>query len=37
MDNVPFHKKIDIRTISSKHGQCVLFLMPYSPDFNPIK
>ena len=37
MDNAAFHKKKDIREITSKHGHYVLFLPPYSPDFNPIE
>lgn len=37
MDNAAFHKKKDIRQIASKHGHYVLFLPPYSPDFNPIE
>lgn len=37
MDNAPFHKKKDIREISGKHGHNVLFLPPYSPDYNPIE
>ena len=37
MDNAAFHKKKDICKISSKHGHDVLFLPPYSPDFNPIE
>ena len=37
MDNAAFHTKQDIREISGKHGHDVLFLPPYSPDFNPIE
>ena len=37
MDNAPFHKKKDIREITSRNGHHVLFLPPYSPDFNPIE
>lgn len=37
MDNAAFHKKKDIREISNRHGHNVLFLPPYSPDFNPIE
>lgn len=37
MDNAAFHKKKDIREISNKYGHNVLFLPPYSPDFNPIE
>ena len=37
MDNAAFHKKNDILEIARKHGHNVLFLPPYSPDFNPIE
>ncbi len=37
MDNAAFHKKKDVRKIASKFGHHVLFLPPYSPDFNPIE
>ena len=37
MDNAPFHKKNEIREIADKHGHHLLFLPPYSPDFNPIE
>jgi len=37
MDNAAFHKKKDIHEIATKHGHYVLFLPPYSPDFNPIE
>lgn len=37
MDNAAFHKKKDIRQIAAAHGHNVLFLPPYSPDFNPIE
>lgn len=37
MDNAPFHKKKDIKRIVHQHGHHVLFLPPYSPDFNPIE
>jgi transposase len=37
MDNAPFHKKKEIHEIDSQHRHYVLFLPPYSPDFNPIE
>ena len=37
MDNACFHKKEIIRNIARKEGHDVLFLPPYSPDFNPIE
>lgn len=32
-----FHQKHDLETIASKAGHQVLFLPPYSPDFNDIE
>ena len=37
MDNARFHKKDDVKSIVEKAGHTVLFLLPYSPDFNPIE
>ena len=37
MDNAAFHKKSIIIEIAKKAGHHVLFLPPYSPDFNPIE
>ncbi|EDZ68161.1 hypothetical protein NOC27_1488 [Nitrosococcus oceani AFC27] len=37
MDNVPFHKAVSSREITKKTGAGILFLPPYSPDFNPIE
>ena len=37
MDNAAFHKKEDIRAMAEAAGHNVLFLPPYSPDFNPIE
>lgn len=37
MDNAPFHKKEEIRKIAEDAGHIVLFLPPYSPDFNKIE
>ena len=36
-DNATFHKKEDVYEIAKKYGHYVLFLPPYSPDFNPIE
>ena len=37
LDNARFHKKDDVKSIAEKAGHTVLFLPPYSPDFNPIE
>ena len=37
MDNAAFHKKDEIRAMAETAGHKVLFLPPYSPDFNPIE
>ena len=37
MDNAPFHKKEEISAMAEAAGHRVLFLPPYSPDFNPIE
>jgi transposase len=37
MDNASFHKKDQIYAIAAKYDVYVLFLPPYSPDFNPIE
>ena len=37
LDNLPAHKPIAIREAIEATGACVLFLPPYSPDFNPIE
>lgn len=36
-DNVKFHNKEQLAAIAKRHGHYVLFLPPYSPDFNPIE
>jgi transposase len=36
-DNARFHNKNDLGDIAEKHGHHILFLPPYSPDFNPIE
>jgi len=37
MDNLPAHKPIAIRDAIEETGAVLLFLPPYSPDFNPIE
>ena len=37
MDNLPAHKITDIRTLIEATGARLLYLPPYSPDFNPIE
>ncbi len=37
LDNAAFHKKKDIHAMADKAGHKVIFLPPYSPDFNPIE
>jgi hypothetical protein len=37
MDNAAFHRKKQLFKIAARHGAYVLFLPPYSPDFNPIE
>lgn len=37
MDNLPAHKPIAIRDAIEAAGAFLLFLPPYSPDFNPIE
>ena len=37
LDNAPFHRKNDVFEIAEKAGHKVLFLPPYSPDFNRIE
>ena len=37
LDNLPAHKPSAIREAIEDTGACVLFLPPYSPDFNPIE
>jgi len=36
-DNAAFHNKAQLTQIAHKYGQNILFLPPYSPDFNPIE
>jgi len=37
LDNAPFHRKEDVFQIVEEAGHKVLFLLPYSPDFNRIE
>jgi transposase len=37
MDNAQFHRKGVLRKIASHYRILVLFLPPYSPDYNPIE
>jgi transposase len=34
-DNAPIHNAIKIRKLIESHGHKLIFLSPYSPDFNP--
>lgn len=37
LDNAAFHRPNDVKAIAEKAGHSVLFLPPYSPDYNPIE
>ena len=37
MDNASFHRKQALYDIADRYGVKLLFLPPYSPDFNPIE
>lgn len=37
MDNLPAHKVAGVREAIEAAGACLLYLPPYSPDFNPIE
>jgi transposase len=37
MDNLPAHKPAAVRTAIEQAGAALLYLPPYSPDFNPIE
>lgn len=37
MDNLSAHKRADIQLIIEQAGAKVIYLSPYSPDFNPIE
>ena len=37
MDNASFHRKAELRKIAARYQVRRLFLLPYSPDLNPIE
>ena len=37
MDNAAFHKKEVLQNLAGKYSQKLIFLPPYSPDYNPIE
>jgi transposase len=37
LDNAPFHRKTALRSLAGRYHHHLLFLPPYSPDFNPIE
>jgi transposase len=37
LDNLSAHKGELVRTLIAQRGACLVFLPPYSPDFNPIE
>lgn len=37
MDNETFHKRVDIQQPLTQHGHQILWLLPYSPDLNPME
>jgi transposase len=37
LDNLPAHKVAGVRALIEAHGAQLLYLPPYSPDFNPIE
>ena len=37
MDNLPAHKVDGVRTLIEERGARLIYLSPYSPDFNPIE
>ena len=37
MDNAAFHKKEVLHQIAKKYSQELIFLPPYSPEYNPIE
>lgn len=37
LDNLPAHKVAGVRSLIEVHGAQLLYLPPYSPDFNPIE
>ena len=37
MDNAAFHRKRRLALIAQKYGHSIIFLPPYSPEYNPIE
>ena len=37
MDNASFHRKSKLILLAEKHGHSIVFLPPYSPEFNDIE
>ncbi len=37
MDNAAFHKKEVLQNLAGKYSQALIFLLPYSPEYNPIE
>ena len=37
MDNLSSHKRVEVQGLIEEAGATLLFLPPYSPDFNPIE
>ena len=37
MDNAAFHRKERLASIAKDYGHTIIFLPPYSPEFNPIE
>ena len=37
MDNAAFHKKEVLQNLAGKYSQKLIFLPPYSPEYNPIE
>jgi len=37
LDNASIHKSVRLRDLCAEHGVLLIFLPPYSPDFNPIE
>jgi len=37
MDNASFHRRAQLINVAQKHGVRLIFLPPYSPEFNPIE
>ena len=37
MDNASFHRKAQLISVAQKYGFRLIFLPPYSPEYNPIE